>query len=80
MNLPDWKIMYVDTSETYYLYDMKQDPDAARDVADQFPEELGRLKERLERYMVDAEVQRNLQERGPISPETRRQLEALGYL
>lgn len=79
MNTPDWKVMYVDTSSHFSLYDLSTDRYAYVDVSDAHPERFDTLRGELERYMADAaEVRRTADQ--TVDEETLRQLRALGYV
>jgi arylsulfatase A-like enzyme len=74
-----WKVMHVDTSDVYTLYDLAHDPDGLVDVSGRYPEEFDSLKTMLDDYMARAAVMKR-RERKMATEETIRQLRALGYV
>lgn len=74
-----WKVMHVDTSDVYTLYDLAQDPDGLVDVSGQYPEKLDSLTTMLDDYMARGAVMKRRQ-RKMATEETIRQLRALGYV
>ena len=74
-----WKIMYVDTADTYQLYDLQADPEGLVDVADEHPDVVSELGALVSDYVRTAAARRQTQRREATS-ETVRQLRALGYV
>jgi arylsulfatase A-like enzyme len=64
--------------ESFQLYDLRADPEEIRDLAEQRPEELRRLRRRLEAFL-DAQPHRRAEVVSP-HPQVIQQLKALGYL
>jgi arylsulfatase A-like enzyme len=79
INTPDWKIMHVDSSDTYYLYDLTDDPWGHYDVSHRYPDVFARLRGRIDSYLKEAQAL-SMEEPTPVNPETLRQLRALGYI
>ena len=75
----DWKIMYVDSTDAYYLYDLSEDPDGFVDVSQRYPDVFLEMRTRIDEYISRAD-QLDLDNAAPTSKEVLRQLEALGYL
>jgi arylsulfatase A-like enzyme len=75
----NWKILYVDSTDSYYLYDLSVDATGRTNVSKNYPKEFDLLKSKLKDYMDRAE-QADAEQRRPMSPEMIEQLKALGYL
>ena len=75
----EWKIMYVDSTDTYYLYDLGNDPGGFVDVSSERPDVFMEMKVRIDEYISEAE-KFELRNTDPASKEVVRQLKALGYL
>ena len=79
INMGQWKMMYVDTTDTYHLYKLDEDPLGKVDVSDRYPTEAAQLKVILDDYMASAAgLQRGDQTQ--LSEEAIKQLRALGYI
>lgn len=79
LNFENWKLMHVDSTGVYELYDLSSDPEALIEVSKEHPGQLGEMRVRLEAYLENAR-NRLTEEQQPMSEETVRQLRALGYL
>lgn len=79
INTPDWKIMYVDSSSGFSLYDLASSGGKAHDVSLQHPVRFDSLRRELESYMAEAALVRQSANE-TVSEETLRQLRALGYV
>lgn len=79
LNTESWKLMYVDSTGTYELYDLSTDPQGMNDVSVRYPDQLEEMRGLLEDYLQSArEVKR--ESKTPVSSEALRQLKALGYV
>ena len=74
-----WKIVYVDSTETVYLYNLENDPRETQDLSSVEPDMTADLMRRLDLYLEKARDVGHQRE-APANPETIRQLKALGYL
>ena len=74
-----WKIVYVDSTETVYLYNLENDPRETQDLSSVEPDVTADLMRRLDLYLEKARDVGHQRE-APANPETIRQLKALGYL
>jgi arylsulfatase A-like enzyme len=74
-----WKVMYVDTTDAYALYDLARDPYGQVDVAAEHPDRVEELKALLDEYMAGA-VEVKQRQGTAATAETIRQLRALGYV
>ena len=78
-----WKIhqksVYVDPPELR-LFDLVTDPREQRDVSAVFPDTLARLRSLLTAFVESLDEAESSQDEGPMDPETRRALRALGYV
>lgn len=77
---PSWKMMFVDTTGVYSLYNLVEDPAGMKDIASQHTVVRDTLRARLDRYMVGAAARARQGHPEPANEETIRQLRALGYL
>jgi arylsulfatase A-like enzyme len=75
----NWKILHVDSTDSYYLYDLSVDSYGHTDVSQKYPKQLTHLKTRLKEYL-DRARESAAEGRKPMSPEMIKQLKALGYL
>lgn len=75
----NWKILHVDSTDSYYLYDLSVDSLGLTDVSQKYPEHLSLMKTKLREYLDVAEKSADEQQK-PMSPEMIKQLKALGYL
>jgi arylsulfatase A-like enzyme len=75
----NWKILHVDSTDSYYLYDLSVDSSARKNVSENYPEEYNLLKAKLREYMDRAE-QAEAEQQKKMSPEMIEQLKALGYM
>ncbi|MEE9270492.1 MAG: sulfatase [Candidatus Krumholzibacteria bacterium] len=75
----NWKVMYVDSTDTAYLYDLDKDPQEYRDLSASEPEVMADLMRRLDLYLEKAQ-ELGHQAESLANPEIIRQLKALGYL
>ncbi len=74
----DWKLIYhKDHPENSELYDLRNDPKELKNVIDQETDQKNRLMQILEKT-GGLTIQRNVT--SPIDEETRKRLEALGYI
>ncbi len=72
---PGYKWIQAPTPE---LYRLETDPTESHNVENQYPNEVDRLRKKI-REVASAESSQGLIERQPISSETLRQLQSLGY-
>jgi hypothetical protein len=79
LNTEQWKLMHVDSSDAYRLFDLTVDPLGLDDVSDRYPGKFAELKAIVDEYLRIVEGRREENTR-PMSEETVRQLKALGYL
>jgi arylsulfatase A-like enzyme len=75
----NWKILHVDSTDSYYLYDLSVDSWGQMDLSQDYPEKLTLLKSKLTEYL-DKARKSDAEERKPMSPDMIKQLKALGYL
>lgn len=79
LNKGQWKMMYVDTTDAFHLYNLHEDPLGLVDVSDRYPLEAAELKAFLDQYLANvAELQKGDQKQ--LSDEAIKQLKALGYM
>ncbi len=78
-----WKLHHEPRRDRVELYDLRADPEESTDVAAEHPQVVGRLRERLERwirnYRALGELGRGWTETD-LDEETREDLEQLGYI
>jgi arylsulfatase A-like enzyme len=79
LNVGQWKMMYVDTTETYHLYKLDEDPLGKVDVSDRYPAQAAELRVLIDDYMASA-AGLNQGDRKQLSDEAVKQLRALGYI
>jgi choline-sulfatase len=72
---PQYKLIQAPTPE---LYRLQTDPGESRNVKSQYPAEFDQLQKKIQE-VAGAESSQGLLERQPISSETLRQLQSLGY-
>jgi arylsulfatase A-like enzyme len=76
-----WKIVQDRLAESWHLYDLESDPGERRDVAGEQPEELARLRKRLEETTAALPGEAAGQgEEVIVSKESVEKLRALGYV
>ena len=63
----------------WQLFDLEHDPREQKDIADERPDRLEQMKERLRRYEAYLKERAILGNRADVGPELLRQLEELGY-
>lgn len=79
LNQGDWKMLYVDSTQTYYLYNLEEDPLGLVDVSDSYPLEAAEMKLFLDEYLERVAVLQT-GDRKQLSEEDLKQLRALGYI
>ncbi|UCG53474.1 MAG: sulfatase [Candidatus Latescibacterota bacterium] len=79
LNLDNWKIMRVDSTDSYYLFDLTRTPREAEDLSALYPDVFSRLKERLVKYLEKAKQVERARE-AEADDDTIRELKALGYM
>ncbi|NIM18704.1 MAG: sulfatase-like hydrolase/transferase [Candidatus Latescibacteria bacterium] len=79
INFRNWKAIYVDTTSTYALYDLTQDPGETRNLWAEEPEHMSILRDLLDEYM-EAATDIADQKQRKLDPEIMKRLKALGYL
>lgn len=75
----NWKILYVDSTDSYHLYDLSNDALGRTDVSRDHPEQYARLKKQLGEFLERARAAEE-EGRNEMSPEMIEQLKALGYI
>jgi arylsulfatase A-like enzyme len=75
-----WQLLYDAPSGRVQLFDLDADPGAHHDVAPAHPEVSTRLTAQVRRRMHQAAARRVPAPAPRVAPETRRQLEQLGYV
>ncbi|MFQ5511637.1 MAG: sulfatase [Candidatus Krumholzibacteriia bacterium] len=75
----NWKVMYVDSTDTAHLYDLATDPEEKRDLSAARPDVMADLMMQLDLYLEKARDVDHRRE-AQADAETIRQLKALGYL
>lgn len=79
LNKGHWKLLHVDSTGTYQLFDLSVDPVGLNDVSESYPDKFMEMKSIVEEYLrVVAELQK--EDAQPMSDDTVRQLRALGYI
>jgi arylsulfatase A-like enzyme len=79
LNKDHWKMLHVDTTGSYYLYKLDDDPLGMADVTDRYPAEAGEMRSLLDEYLAGvAELKAGQQKQ--LSGEEIKQLRALGYI
>ena len=79
LNRDFWKILYVDSSGSYLLYNLEDDTLGRTEVSVRYPDVFEEMKARLDKYLIEAE-QVEINDQKKVDPETMRQLKALGYM
>jgi arylsulfatase A-like enzyme len=79
LNTRGWKMMYVDSTGTYRLYDLTDDPLAIVDVTGKYPGKAAEMRAILDEYLASAAELEEGDEK-TLSDDVIRQLRALGYI
>jgi arylsulfatase A-like enzyme len=77
-----WKMMMVDSTGAFHLYDVSRDPDEREDLSAAAPDVYERMKAKLSEYVqaAAAERRRSGAAQAKADEETVRKLKALGYM
>jgi arylsulfatase A-like enzyme len=79
LNKGNWKIMYVDSTDSYQLFDLAADPKGLVDVSERYPRKTAELKAIVEDYLARVE-ELQTGEHKELSEDQIRELKALGYI
>jgi len=80
INYRNWKMVWVDSTDTYSLYDLASEDGEYRDVSHEREDIAKQLRDELDAYVREAESVIHTGERKPLTPDMIRELKALGYL
>ncbi len=79
LSVGNWKIMRVDTTDSFLLFDIDETPRETRDLSKTHPDEYERMHARLFEYLKKAKELRKAME-AEADEDTIRALKALGYI
>lgn len=75
-----WKMMRVDSTDAYHLYDLSSVEGEHRDVAALRPEKFAELKETLDTYLQEIETIEHQRQTHLLDPDSIKELRDLGYI
>jgi uncharacterized sulfatase len=79
INKGNWKLVHVDSTDAYGLFDLSVDPVGLVDVSDRYPRKTAELKAIVDDYLARvAELQGGV--RKELTEDQIRELRALGYI
>jgi arylsulfatase A-like enzyme len=79
LNRNNWKIMRVDSTDSFLLFDLGSIPREKEDLSELYPEVFSAMRAELENYLERARLVKKAR-MGEADEETIRQLKSLGYL
>jgi len=66
--------------EELFLFDLRRDPAGEKNVAEEYPEQVSRLKEIYREYLRGLDERRQVRRQAGLSEDLERQLRSVGYL